>query len=174
MVVEGRDGGDDAEGGRAGQHCLVPRAQLGGRHRPAVVRRVGRLGVEDVICAGLGRRHPQVRVEEAAASDMGEVAHERRVEERRARGRRPHPAHRVQVRDVDAILVRRRRVGAVLLGVEAQEADVMVFNRLEEEEDAGDVREGALHRATVALLQQHRWERHAPARGLTNGNRPLD
>ena len=91
----------------------------------------------------LWRLDPDVHVLEAEHARPLEVGDEDRVVDRRAvaRGRRLKVAHRVEVRDVDAVLVGLRAVGAVLLHVEREEADVEAAALLEGEERLRLVRE---------------------------------
>ena len=84
------------------------------------------VGVEDVVVALLRRRHPDVRVRVPGVLRVLQVRDQHGVVDGGAvaLGRRLEVADRVEVRDVHAVGVRLGAVGAVLLHVHREEADL--------------------------------------------------
>mmetsp|Transcript_11713 Transcript_11713/g.30030 ORF Transcript_11713/g.30030 Transcript_11713/m.30030 type:complete len:263 (-) Transcript_11713:2241-3029(-) len=125
--------------------------------------RVDRSRVEDVLIAGLRRRHPDVREVEAAVARIAQVAVDDRVVHRRAlvRWLGPEVAHRVEVRDVRPVCVRRGARRPILLHVHCKEAHVAPFDLLKGEHRARVVREiirivgtvPRLHRAEGGVVE---------------------
>ena len=73
--------------------------------------------MEDVVVALGGRAGPDVRERVAELLHVVEVAEQDLVVDRRAEVARPEEVRRVQVGDVYAPRVRRRRLGTVLLEI---------------------------------------------------------
>ena len=71
--------------------------------------------MEDVVVALGGRAGPDVRERVAQLLHVVEVAEQDFVVDRRAEVARPEEVRRVQVGDVHAARVRRRRLGTILL-----------------------------------------------------------
>jgi len=105
--------------------------------------------VENVIIAFTRGASPDVGQREAHLLHVIQVAEENLVIDRRPEVPRPEKVDWVEVGDVNSARVGHGRVGAVLLNVHAEEADVHAVNLLEGEESAGAVREGLAHLAGV-------------------------
>ena len=107
------------------------------------------MAVEDVVVALAGWTRPDVSEREAHLLHVVEIAEKNLVIDRRSEVSRPEEVDRVEVGDVHTARVGHRRVGAVLLHVHAEEADVDAVDLLEGEERAGAVGERLTHLAGV-------------------------
>mmetsp|Transcript_11935 Transcript_11935/g.26152 ORF Transcript_11935/g.26152 Transcript_11935/m.26152 type:complete len:307 (-) Transcript_11935:554-1474(-) len=117
-----------------GQHLLVPVRE------PFLVGRllIVWMGPEDEVVAFERGTAPDVGLDEAVGTGVGEVGDQDLLVDGGAAGFGPEVVHRVQVGDVDAF-VSGDVGGVVLVDVHAEEADVDVVDGLEHEDGLGGV-----------------------------------